>query len=185
MSKKVIVDLSSEGIDKLLSKLSTLDKKLENAQSKIVDDLAKYSVKRMKSIYESSGIKANKPMTFYIADVEGGKEARMAGEQAIYTEFGTGTVGAENPHPIKGSFELNDYNSGKTIRKNKSIDSEASKNDIPVGGLYWTYKDEQGNKIYTQGIVAQKEGYTAFQDASKKVNTYVRKRVGEVLDDFN
>ncbi len=185
MSKKVTVDLSEEGIDKLLSKLKNVDKKLEEAQKKVIDDLAKYSVKKMKSVYNKSGVKDSTPMNFEVQGDDKKKEALMYGYQALYDEFGTGTVGAENPHPMKEQFELNDYNSGKTIRTNKNENSNASKHDIPVGGLYWTYTDGRGQKQYTQGIAAQQEGYTAFEKAKKKVNTYVRKRIGEVLDDFN
>lgn len=185
MSKKVTVDLSKEGIDKLIAQLKGFDKKIEQANKKVVDDLAKNAVKVMKKTYNEAKEKSNTTMLF---DVEGddlNKEAIMYGYQAIYSEFGTGTKGANNPHPTKGNFELNGYNTGKTIRTNKSADSNASKNDIPIGGLYWTYTDDNGQKKYTQGIPAQKEGYTALIDSEKKARTYIRKRVEEVLDDFN
>jgi len=185
MSKKVTIDLSEEGINNFLNKLQNFDKNLKNAQEKTIEDLAKYSVKSMRHIYNESGVKDSTPMKFYSIDIEGGKESRMEGYQALYDEFGTGTVGAERGHPTKGDFELNPYNSGKTIRKNKRADSQASKEGIPLGGLYWTYKDAQGNKRYTQGIAAQKEGYTTFEDAKKKSTTYARKRIQEVLNDFN
>lgn len=185
MSKKVIVDLSEQGIDKFLKKLEKFDTNLKKAQQKTIEDLANFSVKNMRKIYNNSGVKDSTPMTFYSVDIENGKEARMAGYQALYDEFGTGTVGAQNPHPAKGNFELNDYNSGKTIRINKSENSQASKEKIPIGGLYWTYRDAQGNRKYTQGIAAQKEGYDTFQEAIKKSKTYAKKRVKEVLDDFN
>jgi len=185
MSKKVIVDLSEEGINKLLAQLQGFDKKLEEANKKVVNDLAQNAMKVMKKTYDSSNVKGNTTMLF---DVEGddlNKEAIMYGYQAIYSEFGTGTEGSQHPHPTKGNYELNGYNTGKTIRTNKSADSNASQHDIPVGGLYWTYIDENGEKQYTQGIPAQMEGYTALTETEKKAPSIIRKRVQEVLDDFD
>lgn len=185
MSKKVVVDLSEEGLNNFLTKLKNLDKKLEEANKKIINDLAENSKKVMKRTYDSSPAKGNTAMLFDIEGDDLNKEAIMYGYQAIYSEFGTGTKGASNPHPTKGNYELNDYNTGKTIRRNKSADSNASQHDIPIGGLYWTYTDGNGQRQYTQGIPAQKEGYNALIDSEKKVKTYARKRIQEVLDDFN
>ena len=185
MSKKVIVDLSEDGINKLLAQLQGFDKKLEEANKKVVDDLAKYTKKVMKKTHNSSSFRGNTKMSFDIEGDDLNKEVIMYGYQAIYSEFGTGTEGANNPHPTKGNYELKGYNTGETIRTNKSAESNASQHDIPVGGLYWTYTDENGQKQYTQGIPAQKEGYTALESGTKKAKNFIRKRVQEVLDDFN
>lgn len=185
MTKKVIVDLDKDGIDMFLSKLKNFNKKLDNSQKEIVNDLAQYAMKEMQTVYNNSNVEDSTPMSFDVIGNDYEKQARMAGFQAIYDEFGTGTIGEMNPHRAKGNFELNPYNSGETIRTNKSENSRASLEGIPVGGLYWTYRDSQGNKKYTQGIAAQKEGYTAFQKTSKKATSVARKRIQEVLNDFN
>jgi hypothetical protein len=116
----------------------------------------------------------------------------MYGYQAIYSELGTGTEGAQHPHPTKGNYELDAYNSHKvpngTIRHATEKDAKAAGEqgkEIGVGDLFWTYTDENGEKQYTQGIPAQKQGYTALEDSAKKAKTFIKKRVQEVLDDFN
>lgn len=192
MSKKVVVDLSEEGLNNFLTKLKNLDKKLEEANKKIVNDLAENSKKVMKKTYDSSPVKGNTTMLFDIEGDDLNKEAIMYGYQAIYSEFGTGTEGAQHSHPTKGNYDLDDYNSHRvpngTIRYATEKDVKAAEKQgkkIGLGDLFWTYRDENGEKQYTQGIPAQKEGYNALIDSEKKVKTYARKRIQEVLDDFN
>lgn len=106
----------------------------------------------------------------------------ISGAQAIYDEYGTGTIGENNPHPEKDkcSIPLNAYNSGKTIRENSRTTSNATLNGIPLGGLYWTYKI-QGKKIYTQGRAAGMHVYKAKMKIKQELKNIVKKRVGEFL----
>lgn len=184
MTKKIEVELSENGINRLINQLYKFEKGLLNTQAKVIDDLAQNSVKKMEEVYSKSPVQDSTTMLFEVKGEPLKKEAIMYGYQALYDEFGTGTKGQENPHPTKQDFNLSPYNSGKTIRVNKSVNSQASKNNIPVGELYWTYTDVNGKKQYTQGIAAQKEGYIALQDTKKKMNNIIKKRITEALNDF-
>ena len=46
-----------------------------------------------------------------------GYKVGARGSQVLYDEFGTGTEGLNAPHELKNNFNLDEYNSGKTIRK--------------------------------------------------------------------
>lgn len=181
MRRNFTTELSTSAIKDFQKNLEEWTKKLDEANKNIVSDIAKYGSKRMKQIYNESGVQDNSPMTFDITGDDTEKKVSMTGEQAIYDEFGTGTFGAESPHPTKNAFDLNPYNSGKTIRRNKDPYSYASFAGIPEDGLYWTYTDARGKKKYTQGIAAQKEGYDSLKDSIEKAPSIIKKRMEDTL----
>ena len=152
---------------------------LNKASKNIVQDLADYGLKNMQRIYGQSNFKSSSDMDFGMTGTEYDKTIFMRGEQALYCEFGTGTEGQQSPHPQKNEFGLNPYNSGKTIRPMTPELKE--KLGIPIEGLYWTYKDSNGNIVYTQGTPAQKEGYDSFKAMTKKAPYFIRKRVEEAM----
>jgi hypothetical protein len=80
-----------------------------------------------------------------------------------------------------GMYDLEGYNTGKTIRRNTNPNSIASQLGIPQNGLYWTYKDENGWIHYTQGIPAQKIVYDANKTVKEKLPTILKEAVEEVL----
>ena len=186
MSKKIKMELSSNSIKETIKKLIELQKDLGKADEEIVKQLSDFGLEEIQRNYANTPFKdGNEDVSFYKTGSPKKMSIGVTGSQVLYNEFGTGTEGANNPHPTKGNYELKGYNTGETIRTNKSAESNASQHDIPVGGLYWTYTDENGQKQYTQGIPAQKEGYTALESGTKKAKNFIRKRVQEVLDDFN
>lgn len=181
MQKTFRTNLTIEDLDKMKKQLKNWDALMDVAAKNIVDDLANFGMKKMKNIYNTSHYKDSTPMDFSITGTEYEKTVSMSGEQALYDEFGTGTLGAMNPHPLKNQFDLNPYNSGKTIRMNKDAKSEASQNGIKEGTLYWTYYDENGEKHYTQGIPPEKEVYDSLLATIKKAPSIVKKRTEEVF----
>ena len=82
---------------------------------------------------------------------------------------------------MKGDFPLKPYNSGKTIRTNKSDESTATTKGIPVGELYWTYKDKNGEKKYTQGIPSGKQVLNAAISLDKQKKQIIKQEVSDVL----
>lgn len=178
MNRNIVTGLSSKELDNLAKQMDNWAEMMDKASKKIVEDLANYGLEKMQEIYAEAQSKYEDTtaMDFSITGTETEKTVSMSGPQALYDEFGTGTIGAENPHPIKSEFGLNEYNSGSTIRK-------AGKNvpGIKEGDLYWTYKDEGGAVHYTQGIPAQKEGYDSLKATIKKAPEIVKKRMEETL----
>lgn len=105
---------------------------------------------------------------------------QWSGPQAWYSEFGTGTRGQLQPHPYKGKYALNPYNSGKTIRPASEKVSQkegAKKAEIKKGDLYWTYIGEDGKLYYSKGVPAQKIVYDAGQLAKRRLNPTIKKHM--------
>lgn len=178
MNKHITTGLSVKELENLAKQMDNWADMMDKASKKIVEDLANYGLEKMQEIYveAQSKYEDTTAMDFSITGTETEKTVSMSGPQALYDEFGTGTIGEQNPHPIKNAFGLNPYNSGPTIRRATS-DIEG----INEGELYWTYKDEGGTVHYTQGIPAQKEGYDSLKATIKKAPEIVKKRMEETL----
>lgn len=181
MSKRINIVLSQKGISDLSKKLEEVANRLDKVGEKIIDEMAEVGLKTMQENYNNSPYQDSEGMGFSKTGTMNEKKISMIGTQAIYTEFGTGTEGQNSPHPQKKEFDLKPYNSGKTIRRNKKETSTASMNGIPIDGLYWTYKDSEGTKHYTQGIPAQKIVYNASKTIQDKHKSIIKKAIQEVL----
>lgn len=190
MRRSFTTELNSKDLENIQKDFENWAKKLEKANKEIVNDLAEYGSKKMKQIYDESGVEDSTPMLFIItnkSDLE--KEVEMRGQQALYDEFGTGTEGEKHQHPIKDSFGLDAYNSHKvpngTIRHatEKDVKNATQQGkELKVGDLFWTYRDSKGQKHYTQGVAAQKEGYDSLKATIKKAPSIIKKRMGETLE---
>lgn len=179
--KKINLDLSTQQINQMIKRLEKLKKELDKSSEEIVKELSEMGLQEIQSNYAATPYKdGNDDVNFFITGTEKKKKVGATGSQVLYNEFGTGTEGANNPHPEKGNFGLNAYNSGKTIRANNNANSPASRLGIPTGGLYWTYMDGSVKK-YTQGIPAGKQVYLAAKKIQKEKNKVVKKVVGEAL----
>lgn len=110
---KIHIELNQKNISTFIDKLKTLRSDIKEAEKEIVKDLVDNTEKEISNNYAASTYEyyGNSPT---IGKTE--NTAYVEGEQVIYMEFGTGTAGADDGHPIKGDFLLNPYNSGKTIR---------------------------------------------------------------------
>lgn len=179
--KKINLDLSTQQINQMIKRLEKLKKELDKSSEEIVKELSETGLQEIQSNYAATPYKdGNDDVNFFITGTEKKKKVGASGSQVLYNEFGTGTEGANNPHPEKENFGLNAYNSGSTIRANNKANSPASKLGIPAGGLYWTYMDGSVKK-YTQGIPAGKQVYLAAKKIQKEKNKVVKKVVGEAL----
>ena len=173
--KIIKVPLSVKNLKELTKKLKTFSKDVEKANKSIVSDLIDIADKEIRNGYSTSPYEGYQENFSFYKDK---KKASVRGNQVIYREFGTGTAGAQESHPIKGNFNLNPYNSGETIRS-AGIHIPAETGIMP-GDLYWTfYKD--GKKFYTTGISAGKEVYYASRKTRKKIKEVAKERLGEKI----
>lgn len=175
-----------ESINTFIKNLRAFKKNIKVAETEILDELSNEAESTIQGSVSSSNYEDCEPIT--VIKEGKGKKRRVgiSGTQAIYDEFGTGTVGQHNPHPEKGNYDLNDYNSGETIRANTGINitgdnvTEATKQGIPLNGLYWTYK-YNGKKIYTQGRPAGMHVYKGHNKVKQVMKKLIDDKVGEVL----
>ncbi len=192
MGKKVVITLNQKELKKMAKKLDNVANALEKAETKVVDDLAEVAFDKILNNYKRSKKEPTQSMVFFKRGTKNEKYIGMSGTQAIYSEFGTGTMGERSPHLKKQQFSLKPYNSGKTIRamyhseidSEDEIDEDPEKAKIPQGELYWTYQDDNGKTHYTQGVAAQNIVYNASKSVRKKIHDICKKRIEEALKDL-
>lgn len=165
--KTIKVPLSSAGINDLIKKINQLKKDLKQADINVVNKMSDYALKEIETNISATPYKdGNDDISVFEEKTDNGKKVGMKGSQVLYDEFGTGTQGENNPHPLKSQFGLRGYNTGKRIRKASLKVNE--KHGIPIGMKYWVYKNKAGDKIYTTGIPAGLQVYNAAQSLTKK-----------------
>lgn len=167
--KTIKCEISSQGIDNVINKLKSLKSGLKEADNKIVKDMAEFVENQVEVGLATTPYKDGNEDSEAFSEITGNKaKAGMKGIQSVYNEFGTGTQGQNSPHPMKGNFGLNPYNTLKHPRVSKN------------GNLFWIYT-KNGEKIATQGIPAGKQVFNASILLKGKKNEIIRKRVGEVI----
>lgn len=174
--------------DKLERFLKHSRSRLRHTSIQIIDDLSEFALEEMIKNYSTAEYQAGgEEIGFSKTGTKAEKTVSMVGAQSLYSEFGTGTRGELSPHPLKGRFELNPYNSGETIRRateKVAAKEDAIKAGISEGDLYWTYEAEDGNIYYTKGIPAQKIVYNAGMTVQKKIPEIVEKRMKEMFSNI-
>lgn len=184
ITKKVVLNQNS--INDCIKSLGDLIRELQVVSRDIPKVLAQETAKEVAKNYAKSDyIDGSHDKTINVNVGNGNASVVVSGTQVIYDEFGTGTMGANNSHPIKSEFDLNPYNSGKTIRANRGFDkhgfkSKASKEGIPVNGLYWTFK-KGDTKYYTQGVPAGCQVYNASLFLRENKTRLIKEMIGDVL----
>lgn len=175
-----------ESMNTFLKHLRAFKTEIKRTGIEVLDELTKVAENEISSSVSSSDYESSEPVQVFNKGKRKIRRVGISGSQAIYDEFGTGTVGQHNPHPEKGNYDLNDYNSGETIRANTGINvtgdnvTEATKQGIPLNGLYWTYK-YNGKKIYTQGRPAGMHVYKGHNKVKQVMKKLIDDKVGDVL----
>ena len=116
--KKIKIPLTQKGMEIFKSKIDNLISQLPKLNEEILSELADLG---------QNEIEKNKASTIYTdgnddykvfkEKTNDGYKVGARGSQVLYDEFGTGTEGLNAPHELKNNFNLDEYNSGKTIRK--------------------------------------------------------------------
>lgn len=174
MSDKDRVDL-----DTLNAFFNEMANNFPTVQENALNQIADQAFDEIQKNYQEAIKEPDESMDFSLTGGQNSKTVSMSGVQAIYSEFGTGTEGTKSPHPQKADFSLNPYNSGTTIRKATTTISKL--HGIPIDGLYWTYRNANGDIIYTQGIPAQKEVYNTVISIKDKIPTIIKKNMLSLL----
>lgn len=179
MKYTITCNLTQKDIKKLIGNLKDFKEKAQPILNSALEELRDIGVAEIESSLNGSDFSASEPVS--VLNEKDGNRYRIGikGAQALYEEYGTGTVGAMNPHPQKDA-SLNPYNSGKTIRINSNPKGVATKNGIPLNTLYWTYK-YNGTTIYTQGRPAGAHVFKASRKIRQNSKKIIKEKVGEAL----
>lgn len=178
MSKSISINLSTSSVNSLISRLESLKKDINNLGDNVAKELVERGKDYLKAEY-SQGFDENIQDigNVSISKTTKGYNLISQGKDLIYEEFGTGDEGQSSPHPEKSVFNLNDYNSGATIRP---ADSYSASHGI-TSGKYWTYTKDGEEWIYTQGIPAGKQMYNTSNYMRKELSKIAKKKVSDVL----
>ena len=182
----MITMATRESIDVFIKNLRSFKSGIKIVEKEILDELSSQAESEIQTSVSTSNYEDCEPITVKKEGKGKKRKVGIYGVQAIYDEFGTGTVGQNNPHPEKGNYDLNDYNTGRTIRENAGINSagnnitEATRQGIPLNGLYWTYK-YNGKKIYTQGRPAGMHVYKGHNKVKQVMKKIINDKVRDEL----
>lgn len=116
--KKIKIPLTQKGMEIFKSKIDNLISQLPKLNEEILSELAdlgqnEIEKNRASTIYTDG----NDDYKVFKEKTNDGYKVGARGSQVLYDEFGTGTEGLNAPHELKNNFNLDEYNSGKTIRK--------------------------------------------------------------------
>lgn len=178
MSKAVTINLSTSSINSLISRLENLKKDVSKVGNDIAEELVERGRDYLKAEY-SQGFDDNIRDIGNVSIVKtaNGYNLVSQGKDLIYEEFGTGDEGYNSPHPEKEAFNLNNYNSGETIR---SADDYSALHGI-TSGKYWTYTKDGENWEYTQGIPAGKQMYNTSNYMRNELHKVAKEKASDVL----
>lgn len=180
MDKTIKIDITKGELKGFIKNLKKVGKQAEKVRKSIENDLKKEAKNEILTSLSGNPYQAENPTSYF----ENEDSIGIVGAQAIYDEYGTGTLGANSPHPEKPG-DLKGYNTGPTIRPNAGFNdngaiTQATKNGIPLNGMYWTYYSN-GKKIYTQGRPAGMHIYKGQKAIRSKFKKISEKKVGEWL----
>ena len=182
MTNNKDITLDSNKINNVISSLTSLSKLLSESEETIAKEVAIDGLNVLNGFYSKSFDENIEPPNTYIQKNQNGYSIVAHGDDVVYEEFGTGDEGANDPHPDKAKYRLNEYNSGRYIRDSDRLsDDKAKEKGITKPGNYWTYS-KNGNIIYTQGVPSGKELYNTIQYLRKDgINAVLDKKVRNVI----
>lgn len=178
---KKTVKLLSSDLRELAGNIRDVKSKFDdNSQNKIILQLAEEIKKEIDNNISSTKFEdGTHDLGSFLAIKGNTITVGMKGSQAVYDEFGTGTEGEVNQHPLKSEMGLNPYNSGSTIRKANKYISDLTA--IPPGEKYWTF-EKGGNIYYTTGIPAGRQVYNAYRKVRKNQKSIIKKALEKILN---
>lgn len=185
MSKRIEVTL--DNVDSVIKSLEKLEKDIDWVAQLLVSEILEEGVEYARKQYNSREYDpniSNINVDYSTKDMNG--ELYAYGKDVVYEEFGTGDRGEQNQHPVKSRYNLNDYNSGRTIRKVDDVpEGSLEKEDLDAIGIssgkYWTY-NKDGTVYYTQGVPS---GQEMWKTRNYLLNNSIQKKVAEKGKELN
>lgn len=172
MTRNIVIDETNiEDVIKAFEYLlQNIEKYATESEEKIIKESKNYLDKQYSKRLKDDNIS---DISTRYEKIDDGYKLIAEGPDVIYEEFGTGDKGQDSPHPDKSKYNLDDYNSGITIRSVNKLSPEKKEEHGLTSGKYWTYKkDESGEVKYTQGVPAGKE---MWNTRNYMINTIIPK----------
>lgn len=168
--------LTAYNISDMIERLGVLQDNIKTACEDITTELVETGLKLAIENDSYAPNSGNNDYSF-VSDVNRGKGyIAMVGDDSVYVEFGTGDVGADNPHPLHSKIPgINPYNSGPTIK----LDD--------MGRHYWVYKPLANVGDYyfdgglTYGIPAGCQMYNTLLELQELAPNVTKKHLSQAI----
>lgn len=175
------LELSKSSVNDTLQRVRFMKDQIKVATEDTILELVKEGIK-VGNTYNASAPQSGVEPSVVIGEPTGDGTTgyvSLYGPNAVYDEFGTGEEGSNHPHPQKGDFPLNPYNSGPTIFYNQFANAHQ-----------WRYRPMAGRPYFTkdgltQGIPAGKQMYNTAQYLQSVKGYIARKNFNNALKIFN
>lgn len=171
MSVKWTVELSPESFKELADKVRQLPRVFEEASKEAIDEI---SEEKVKELNDENYHFEKKPTATEGNTVIGGFKSNT--QEDLYTEFGTGIIGQENPHP-----ESNGYTTSHDIRRYNLKTGQVE--DI-TGSDYWVYENN-GEFYSTRGRPAKKKVYESVEEIEETLSDRISQKIDEKLKELS
>ena len=178
MASKILnLSLSPYGVTEVIERLGILDDNIKVASEEMISDIVEEGHKIAIENDNYVPFSGNGDYDF-IAESDGNKGyVAMIGSDSVYVEFGTGDIGADNPHPLHAKIAgINPYNSGLNIR----LDD--------MGRHYWVYPPMANvSKYYsfgglTHGIPAGCQMYNTLIELKEVAPNIAKKHLRDAIN---
>lgn len=174
------INLSTWSINNAIADLETMRDAIEIAAEDTVAILVEQGIGEatyLNDMAPQSGLEKSKVVGGVLENGKAGYIA-LTGDSAVYDEFGTGTQGERNPHPVKGNFNLKPYNSGPTIFYNQF-----------TGTYQWRFRPMAGRPYFTndgltEGIPSGKQMYNTSKYLRSAKDKVIKKQFQGAIEIF-
>lgn len=155
MSEKISVDVfSRKSISEAIERMKVLQDKIEGDHQKSVQELTQIGYEYMMLLVKVESGELADSITWEFDEKSNTGRIKVGADYAIFVEYGTGIVGANNPHPEPApgwTYDVNEH-----------------------GEKGWTYWDEKQQRYrWTKGQPASAFVYRTAE--------YMKSHAGEVL----
>ena len=170
MSKKIEITL--DNVDSVIHSLERLEKDIDWMTRLLVSDILEEGVKYAEKQYSAREHDPNiGTINVDYSTKDTGGELYAYGKDVVYEE---------------SRYNLNDYNSGRTIRNVDDVpEGSLEKEDLDAIGIssgkYWTY-NKDGTVYYTQGVPS---GQEMWKTRNYLLNNSIQKKVAEKGKELN
>lgn len=158
---KTEIDVDFSNLKDVIKGLESLRDNIDKEANKILKEIAERGEEYLSKQYEQAlGKDPNiTDLNTRIDKITDGYSLVGFGKDVIYEEFGTGDEGESHPHPVKGNYNLNDYNSGSFIINVEDVHNQEFLDILAQNGItsgnFWSYTKNGAH--LTQGVPAGQE----------------------------
>ena len=177
----------------LKKELDNLVKEIDNGVEKSTKELGKKSLEYMRKQYSKNNLSShigNITLTPYKKDFKKGFILSSGDDEiAVYNEFGTGIVGAENPNPLASEAKKPYKYNAPSLYKGKIPDmayyqyTKQYLEAVNTPNTWWYFKN--GKWWHTEGMKGKQMYSSLVDELRKNAPKEFKTSIGQVIGNYN